>query len=217
MALTLFFDFDGTLIDSAPGILEGFRLVLAAENIEPRMPLETGIIGPPLPQTMAALTGETDAARLEHLTARFKAAYDTEGYKVTEPYADLHDTLETLHRAGHRIVLVTNKRRIPTELLLAWLKLEQVIDAIFTPDTWTPPVKSKIDTLRRAIEQLGTDPARAVMIGDSRDDAEAAAANGLACIAVTHGYGDAARQREFPVIARIDGLAELPVIVSQLE
>ena len=48
----ILFDLDGTLIDSSPGILASFGRVLAAHGLEPLVPLDASLIGPPLAETL---------------------------------------------------------------------------------------------------------------------------------------------------------------------
>lgn len=215
MSRTVFFDFDGTLVDSAPGILSGFQLVLQAEQIAPVVEVTTHLIGPPLQQTLAKITGETDPARLGQLVEAFKREYDSAGYQATQMYPGLEAMLAALSYAGYQLVIVTNKRRVPTEKILEWFGLSQYFDAIYTPDTWQPAVTSKNDTLARAVAELGVDPANAVMIGDSGDDAAAAEVVGMRFVAVSFGYGNAATQDAHPVAARVDHLDALaPAIQS---
>ena len=210
---TLFFDFDGTLIDSAPGILDSFRRVLAAAAVSPAVAIDSRLIGPPLGPTMARLTGERDPQRLATLVQAFKDTYDSEGYKATQAYPGLQATLATLAAAGHRLVLVTNKRRVPVEHILSWLGIAEFIRAIYTPDSWTPPLLSKVDTLQRALQENAAE-ADCLMVGDSIDDAQAAAANGVAFVAVSFGYGNAADQTEYPRLGTVASLLELVTLVE---
>lgn len=217
MGLTVFFDFDGTLVDSAPGILQGYQLVLQSEHIQPVVEVGTYLIGPPLAQTLAQITGEQDPVRLARLVECFKSAYDSEGYKATLLYADVLACLQALRDAGHRLVLLTNKRRVPTLKILEYFHLQDCFSAVYTPDSWQPPVKRKNDTMERALAELQADPARCVMVGDSSDDAHAAADHGVAFVAAAYGYGDGAVQGDYPRAAIIEGLTQLPAVVGQLE
>lgn len=214
---TILFDLDGTLVDSSPGILQGYQLVLQTYNLTPKIEVGTHLIGPPLAQTLAIITGETEPQALSKLVECFKQAYDSEGYKSTQAYPGLKDTLTALSNAGYDLVLVTNKRRIPTIKTLEWFDLLPLFKAVFTPDTWQPPVTRKNDTMGRAISELNLDPAHCVMVGDSSDDAHAAADHGVAFVAVDYGYGDAAAQTQFASIGTIHALAELPALLSELQ
>ena len=80
------FDLDGTLIDSAPAILASYREAFAAAGRTPVMPIDAGIVGPPLLETLEMLTGSTEPALIAELAAHFKASYDTTGYRQTAAY-----------------------------------------------------------------------------------------------------------------------------------
>ena len=124
----ILFDFDGTLIDSARSILAGFELALTREGLQPAVPLAPSLIGPPLPKTLATLAGTEDPAVIMKLTAAYREAYDGGGYRQTEVYPGVTSMLEGL--AEHRISLhiVTNKRIVPTRLILDHLESEGALD-----------------------------------------------------------------------------------------
>lgn len=206
---TILFDLDGTLVDSSPGILQGYQLVLQTYNLQPKVEVGTHLIGPPLAQTLAIITGETEPAALSKLVECFKQVYDSEGYKATQAYPDLKEALTALVNNGYDLVLVTNKRRIPTLKTLEWFDILSLFKAIYTPDTWQPAVTRKNDTMGKAIAELGLNPAQCFMVGDSTDDAHAAADHGVAFIAANYGYGDAATQTVYPTVGTIGGLGEL--------
>ena len=65
----LIFDFDGTLVDSGPGILHALGLVLQARGLQPQIPLTSDIIGPPLPVTLRKLAGDVTPELLDTLVA----------------------------------------------------------------------------------------------------------------------------------------------------
>lgn len=216
MGLHVFFDFDGTLVDSAPGILRGYELVLQYSGLKPVVEVGTHLIGPPLAQTLAQITGVQEAAQLDELVQYFKQAYDHEGYRETRLYPQVVETLQQLRAEGHTPVLLTNKRRIPTLKILEHFQLSDFFSDVFTPDSWQPAVTRKNDSMQRALEQLQLRAQQAVMVGDSRDDAHAAADHGLPFIAVSWGYGDADRQDEFRRVASLDRLEQLPAVLRTL-
>jgi len=81
----ILFDLDGTLIDSAPSILETFAAILEAKGIEPVFPLDNRIIGPPLRGVLQQLLGDDDSFLIPELSEDFINRYDTNGYKRSVP------------------------------------------------------------------------------------------------------------------------------------
>lgn len=212
----ILFDLDGTLIDSSPGILSSFRQVLKTHGLEPAAPLDQRLIGPPLLQTLARLTGLDDADRLTELAAAFKTLYDSEGYRATQPYPGLAATLDTLIQADWRLFIATNKRFEPTRRIFDHLELNRYFAGIYTLDRQQPPAADKTKLVGRLLTEQGLDARRGWFVGDSGEDAAAAAAHGLPFIAAAYGYGDAARQTNYPVAARITALGQLPALLQRL-
>jgi phosphoglycolate phosphatase len=118
---TLIFDLDGTLIDSSASILAGFAAALDDLKIAPKLPLTATVIGPPLHETLANLTGSSDAGLIDSLTSSFKNYYDTEGYKATTVFSGVDEMLKQMHAAGAALHIATNKRLLPTHLILKHL------------------------------------------------------------------------------------------------
>jgi phosphoglycolate phosphatase len=185
----LILDFDGTLIDSSPAILETMGAVLRANGVAPARPLNRDIIGPPLLSTLQSLTGLTDRSRLEALAADFRTRYDTDGIYATAAYAGIAEVLRQIVASGRRLVLATNKRLKPTRLLLehfAWLPW---FDAVYCVDSRTPPFPHKGDMLLTLLDDMQLTPDNCVYIGDTSHDRQAAAHAGLRFVAVGWGYG----------------------------
>lgn len=214
---TLLFDLDGTLVHTAPGILSCFRATLAEASVAPIAEVDERVIGPPLLATLERLTGVTDAAVLNRLAASFKATYDTEGVLAADPYPGTGDVLEAFARAGRRLFVVTNKRAHPTRLILDRLGWSRLFAGIYSPDSVVPPTRKKSATLEHVMATHAVRADRALFIGDSVDDADAASAHRVAFVAVTYGYGTpVATDRSAPA-ATIGAITELAAAVARLD
>lgn len=189
----LIFDLDGTLIDSSPSILAGFRAAFAACGREPVRPLAPDVIGPPLRETLALLAGSEDDALLQRLSAAFKAHYDTEGYRLTTVFAGVATMLAALAAAGHPLFIATNKRLHPTRLILAHLGWEKFFTAAYALDSFAPPAPNKAALLGRILAERHFPASTGLYIGDREEDAAAAAANALPFAWATWGYDATAR------------------------
>lgn len=211
------FDLDGTLIDSAPSILESYRLAFEACGLAPVVALDAALIGPPLRPTLARLLGGTvdsvEAATLDRLAAAFRVAYDGAGYRATVAYPGLHAVLDALAAAGRRLFIVTNKRLVPTRLILDHFGIGARFEAVYALDAFAPPVADKTAALAVVLVRHGLDPAGCVYIGDTPEDAAAAAAHALPFVAAGWGYGDPGRLAEVPARARVETLTALPEVL----
>lgn len=184
------FDLDGTLIDSAPSILDCFAKTLSAQGIEPAVPLTDALIGPPLRETLRKLSGVEDEVQLGVMIEDFKQHYDVSGYKATVSYPGVEDLLRNLRAAGLRLHIATNKRLRPTRLILGHLGWAELFSAVYAFDLRTPLFGSKSEMLSVLLQAEDISATRAIYVGDRSDDRVAAANNELGFIAAAWGYRD---------------------------
>src|ERR1041385_7217811 len=104
-----FFDLDGTLVDSAPGIALSVRAALAALRFPPPREEVRGLIGPPIRSILSRLAGPLDPAQLDALERAFRDSYDSAGWRQAGCYEGVPQMLRSLREAGKSLFLVTNK------------------------------------------------------------------------------------------------------------
>jgi phosphoglycolate phosphatase len=183
------FDLDGTLIDSAPAILASYRDAFAAAGRTPAIPVEAGIVGPPLLETLEMLAGSREPALIATLAQGFKASYDTTGYRQTAAYAGVGDMLARLNAGGCRLSIATNKRLHPTRLILEHLGWSGHFEAVYALDMFEPRLHDKAAMIARLLADLDIPREEAVYVGDRSEDGLSANANHLPFLAATWGYG----------------------------
>lgn len=187
---TIIFDFDGTLIDSAPGILATYSAVLNAAGIKPAVPLDSRLIGPPLLPTMSKLTGPIEPEKLDLLVEDFKRLYSDIGVAHTPAYPAASDTLRQLLANGKTLYLATNKRAQPTQALLDKFGWTPYFHRVYCIDSHQPAVADKTAMLRQLLSENSLDPARALYVGDTRGDYLSASACGISFVGALWGYED---------------------------
>jgi phosphoglycolate phosphatase len=191
-ANNLVFDLDGTLIDSVPGIGTSLEAAfLSAGRQMPRTDLR-GAIGPPIGIIARRLEPTLTDEEVAQIEQHYRKRYDTEGWSHTIAFDGVAGTLRTLHQQGLRLFVVTNKPRIPTKKILDYLNLQDLFDEVISRDSRTPVYASKTEMLLGLIDSQRLAPHSTVMLGDTAEDGEAAAANGLRFVHVSYGYGAAA-------------------------
>lgn len=184
----IIFDLDGTLIDSRPAILDAFDKALSGRKIQPRIALSTVRIGPPLGETLRQLVGD-DLSLIDALTNDFKRHYDSAGYRESTVFAGIPELLTALETRLIDCYLATNKRLVPTRLILSHLQWEKHFKAVYALDRQMPPLPDKTRMLAQLLAEYAIDAKRAIYVGDTPEDEAAAVANGLHFIGVTWGYG----------------------------
>ena len=184
----LIFDLDGTLIDSSASILAGFAAALEKQKITPKVSLTAQIIGPPLRQTLAMLAGTDDESTIDLLASDFKSYYDTEGYKATHVFPGIDQMLRQLKAEGFELHIATNKRILPTRLILEHLNWSVLFQTVYALDLRVPAFPDKATMLSRLLQDLNIEKTKASYIGDRPEDGQAADKNELTFYAAEWGY-----------------------------
>lgn len=185
-AAAVVFDIDGTLLDSATGIVAGFRSALLSVGVEP--PDEASLraaLGPPIGDYFTSLG--LDGDRLRTGVEAYRRYYWAEGMYASAPYPGITALLDGL--SGTPLATATAKRTDTAERILA----VHGFDDRFAVIAGTAEHRTtKAETLAYALERLGDpDPARVLMIGDRHSDIAGARACGVHAFGVTWGYATA--------------------------
>jgi len=218
-ASTIVFDLDGTLIDTAPDLVDTLNVVFAREGLPP-VPYDTArnLIGGGA-RTMIARGIEADGravepAELERLFQDFIAYYSEHIADRSRPFPGLPDALDALAADGWRFAVCTNKLEYLSVLLLKQLGLEHRFAVICGQDTFGVQ-KPDPEVLRRTVVAAGGTLRNAIMIGDSLTDIRTARAAGIPVIAVDFGYTDRPVSELGPD-RTISRFAQLPAAVADV-
>lgn len=190
MTPTLFFDLDGTLIDSAVGITR--CVAHALERVDHPVPDEAVLrtwIGPALRTSFAPLLN--DVARVEEAVTAYLERFDSVGWTEHALYPDIEDVVTALHAAGHRLAVVTAKNEPHARRIVSHLPFGHLFDDVIGA-TLDGVRSQKPELIAEALQRLERDPVDCTMIGDRRMDIAGARHHGMACIGVLWGFGDEA-------------------------
>ncbi|MEO0791636.1 MAG: HAD-IA family hydrolase [Pseudomonadota bacterium] len=190
--ITLAFDLDGTLIDTAPDLIATAGAVLDAHGFSqvPDAVMRPQISFGSRAMLEAALRhqGRVDALTdLNDLFDAFLAHYRDHIADHSTPFPGVIDVIERARADGARIAVCTNKLESLSRDLLEKLGMTALFDAIAGRDTYDIH-KPDPGHLTRVISDAGGDPELGVMVGDSETDIATAKAASLPVIAVTFGY-----------------------------
>ncbi|VBA40130.1 5'-nucleotidase [Mycobacterium attenuatum] len=180
------FDLDGTLTDSAQGIVASFRHALEHVGADiPERDLAAWIVGPPMDDTFRSMElGD----RVEAAIAAFRAEYGARGWAMNTVFDGIAPLLGDLRAAGVRLAVATCKLEHTARRILAHFELEQHFEVV-AGATGDGSRSTKTEVLAHALAQLGPLPERVLMIGDRSHDVEGAAAHGIDTVVVGWGYG----------------------------
>jgi phosphoglycolate phosphatase len=217
--LTVVFDLDGTLVDTAPDLIDTLNVVFAHQGLPP-VPYDearTMIGGGARRMIELGLAAEGrafDKPHIDRLFADFLAHYSGHIADRSRPFPGLEAALDALAAGGSRFAVCTNKLEWLSVKLLGALGLAERFAAICGQDTFAIQ-KPNPDILRRTVAQAGGSLDRAVMVGDSRNDIDTARAAGIPVVAVDFGYTEIPVSQLGPDRV-ISHFAELPAAIAAL-
>jgi phosphoglycolate phosphatase len=182
------FDLDGTLTDSAEGIVASFRHALAQIGAEvPDGDLIGRIVGPPMHLTLSGM-GLGDQADVA--VAAYRADYTTRGWSMNSLFDGIPQLLTDLKSAGVRLAVATSKAEPTARRILAHFALDEYFEVI-AGASLDGTRSAKADVVAHALAQLTPLPDRVLMVGDRSHDVEGAAVHGIQTVVVGWGYGHA--------------------------
>jgi phosphoglycolate phosphatase len=222
-ALTVVFDLDGTLVDTAPDLIETLNVVFTHNGLPPvdyaaardmigggaRRMIESGL----------KLEGRVLAdGVVDRIFADFIAYYAAHIADRSQAFPGLDAALDRLAERGCRFAVCTNKLEGLSRLLLEALGLAPRFAAICGQDTFGIQ-KPDPEILRRTIEAAGGVMQRAVMVGDSGTDIATARAVGIPVVAVDFGYSETPIRNLRPdrLISHFNELADAVFALAQPE
>jgi len=216
---TIVFDLDGTLIDTAPDLVDTLNIVLKREGFAPvAFDGARNMIGGGakvmIANALAAQRRSMAPERLDQLFAAFIEHYAAHIADRSRPFPGLEAALDRLAGENSRFAVCTNKLEWLSVRLLQTLGIAGRFAAICGQDTFKVK-KPDPEVLRRTIAAAGGRLERSVMIGDSATDIRTARAAGVPVIAVDFGYSDRPVADYSPdrIIGHFDAL---PAAVAEL-
>ena len=185
----LFFDLDGTLTDSLPGISRCINYALGELGRDPIPDTQfRSAVGTPLAAIFEALLGSSDATLIDRAVRAYRVRFDRIGMFENNLYPGINEALDVFQRSGHSLQVVTVKPAIAARRVIAHFGIDRYFAAVHGPELADRRC-SKVDLLRAALN--GVNRPQSVMIGDHVDDIIAAWENGVQAVAVAWGYSDA--------------------------
>ena len=192
MQPTIVFDLDGTLIDTAPDLVETLNLILRQHGVpavafdDARAMIGAGV-KPLLQRALASKGLQFAPDQIDRLFEEYLQLYAAHIADRSRPFPGLEAALDQLAADGCILAVCTNKLEWLSVLLLDKLGLSPRFAAICGQDTFAMR-KPDPEMLRLTIAKAGGDVARAVMVGDSMTDVATAKAARIPVVAVDFGY-----------------------------
>jgi phosphoglycolate phosphatase len=195
---TLFFDLDGTLTDSKPGITKSVQYALKHFDIVvDDLDTLTPFVGPPLSESFRNVY-HFDDEQIKKAIYYYRERYLSIGMFENSIYPGIPELLQTLKARGTHLYVATAKPTVQAKPILAHFQLDQYFEYVSgTSLTGSPSTKSEV--IAHIFETFpDINKATTAMIGDREHDIHGAHNNEIASIAVRYGYGT---QEEIAAVA----------------
>ncbi len=179
------FDLDGTLIDSAPGILATFQKTFETFGLQVPPARLRPFLGPPLRQSMAQLLPQ---AQVEMAVQTYRGLYEKHGLDGCAPYPGTRQMLTALRSAGFVVCVATSKPREVALRVLRHFHMEDAFDYVGGA-SMDASLDTKTAVMRLVLSQPALEGRRAVMVGDRDNDMQGAQDCALPAVGALYGYG----------------------------
>jgi len=217
----ILFDLDGTLLDTVADIALALNRTLAEfafQDIAERDVRQMIGRGSPIliERALAAQHRAPDAAVRTAMVERFFHHYgelEELNEDTAQPFAGAAEALRTVHEAGLRTAVVTNKQQRFAAALLRRRGLAGWVDVVVGGDSCARR-KPDPQPLLFACESLHVSPLQALMVGDSINDVQAARSAGMPVLCVSYGYNEGRDPRTLDCDALLDTLTELSPLIE---
>jgi len=213
------FDLDGTLVDTLPDLHEAANRMLA--GLGRPIVADSAVrayVGDGVDRLVKRLLtgdpgGEPDAALFELAGRVFRGHYASVLSRASQPFPGVVEGLQEMRRRGLRLACITNKPACFTEPLLRDMGLASFLDLVLSGDS-LPRKKPDPLPLQHCAQVFGVPASRLLMIGDSRNDTQAARLAGCPVFCVPYGYRDMLGVHELDCDAIVPALLDTLKLVE---
>ncbi len=193
MPKAILFDFDGTLANTAPGIV--LTMQKTFEEMKQSIPSEEAIrktIGLPL-QECVRILGDFDDRVAAAGAAVYRCLFPIYEIDHISIFPEVPETLAALAERGIRMAICTSRNKFSLDSILQRHHLEQYFETIITADTHQLRPKPAPDMVLVLLERMGLQAAETMVVGDTTFDIEMG--NSALCPTVAVTYGNHTRQQ----------------------
>lgn len=188
----ILFDLDGTLIDTASDMYRSMRLSLAQLGLAPIT--ETQVrqwvgqgTGKLCDSVLQFLFGHVNPEQHQQLLSTYLKIYEQELCVHSRVFDGVETFLKACAAKNIQMACVTNKPEHLAKELLQKLKVDHYFALVVGGDT-LPLRKPDPLPLIHSMQVFNKNASTTLMVGDSKNDIEAARRAGIDCIVVSYGY-----------------------------
>jgi membrane protein len=204
----ILFDVDGTLVDSNEGHVTAWAFAFREEGNPQELDDIRAQIGKGGDLLVPALLPDVDGATRKRIADRHGEHFKESYLDHVRAFDGAADLVRTVHGSGRKVVLASSAKREELEHYIGLLGIENCLAATTSIDD-VDVSKPEPDIFACALEMVGVPPDRAVAVGDTVYDVEAARRAGVATVGLTSGPFDERQMKDAGAIAVFADVAEL--------
>ncbi|MEI0557390.1 HAD-IA family hydrolase [Brachyspira intermedia] len=194
--INVLFDLDGTITDSAPGIINGalygIKKINDVYNLNISIPDNDTLrkfIGPPLDVSFRKYCLDDEKLSLDFIKFYREDYNGNDGLFNCTLYNGIYDLIKTLSENNYKVFLATAKPKESALRIIEHFSMTKFFTDFYAP-ILGGKIKNKLGVLKEALEKEDLDKDKTIMIGDRIDDIDAAKNIGIDSIAVKYGFGN---------------------------
>lgn len=185
----ILFDFDGVIIDSMAGIINGLKLAFGHFNMKVSESDLKKCVGPPLKNSFIKYGSFTNDEDTEEAIEIFRTYYSETGSFESQLFPEIKEVLEHLKEKGYKLAIASAKYEKALLDIAKHYGLTDYFEAISGSGA-DETSSGKTIILERTLEKLNVDKSKTLFIGDTKYDATAAKEVGVDFIGALYGYGE---------------------------
>ena len=190
---TILLDLDGTMVDSAPGVVSTLALTLKemGEKV-PSIEELRGWVGPPLPESFRTQAG-FDEVTTQKAIEIFRSHYIDAGVFDSRVFDGIGEFLLHAKNAGAHLAVATSKPTRSATIMLRHFLLSRYFDVICcaADDESRGKKHEVVEDALTGLRNKGLPTDNVIMVGDRIHDVEGAGQHGINTVLVRWGYGSA--------------------------
>ena len=191
----VFFDLDGTLLDTSEGIIKAIEYIVNQFDLpELEEKEKLAFIGPPIQNSLQKRYG-LSATKAWEIASAWRDIYKDKFLLMAKPYDGMLIVLRRIRDCGIKIGIATNKREDYAVKLLEHFQFLPLLHCVVGTDFQGKRSKSEIIHLCRERVDVN-EPACCLMVGDTLSDLTAAKSAGVPFVGVTWGFGFSDREKK---------------------
>ena len=214
----LIFDLDGTLVDSELDLAHAINAMLRHYS-RPELPVDVigSYIGDGAPMLVRRSLGDPqDEKFVQEALHYFMKYYREHKLDNTRAYKGIPEALQALRDRSNgrlKMTVLTNKPIGPSQGIIEGLGMSELFAQVYGGNSFETKKPDPLGALK-LLEETGTKPHEAVMIGDSQNDVLTARNAGMWCLGVTYGFAPETLHKHPPDVL-IDEPGELlPALIG---